>query len=154
MSGPVRSKVLGFAFALSVITYLDRVCISTAAPYITEELGLTMLQMSVVFSAFTLAYSIFEIPTGWLADTRGARSVLTRIVLWWSAFTILTGSAWSYASLLVTGSSSVREKRARSPESRAHSPGGFHSRNEAARTESFFSALASEAPSLPLYRSS
>ncbi len=102
MSGPVRSKVLGFAFALSVITYLDRVCISTAAPYITEELGLTMLQMSVVFSAFTLAYSIFEIPTGWLADTRGARSVLTRIVLWWSAFTILTGSAWSYASLLVT----------------------------------------------------
>jgi MFS family permease len=102
MSGPVRSKVLGFAFTLSVITYLDRVCISTAAPYIIEELGLTMLQMSVVFSAFTLAYSIFEIPSGWLADTRGARSVLTRIVLWWSAFTMLTGAVWSYTSLLAT----------------------------------------------------
>jgi MFS family permease len=102
MAGPARSRVLAFAFALSVITYLDRVSISTAAPYITKELGLTMLQMSVVFSAFTLAYSIFEIPSGWLADTRGARSVLTRIVLWWSAFTMLTGGAWSYGSLLIT----------------------------------------------------
>jgi MFS family permease len=102
MSRPVRTRVLGFAVALSVVTYLDRVCISTAAPYITEELGLTMLQMSVVFSAFTLAYSLFEIPSGWLADTRGARSVLTRIVLWWSAFTIATGAAWSYGSLVAT----------------------------------------------------
>jgi MFS family permease len=102
MSRPVRTKVLGFAVALSVITYLDRVCISTAAPHITKELGLTMLQMSVVFSAFTLAYSLFEIPSGWLADTRGARSVLTRIVLWWSAFTIATGAAWSYGSLVAT----------------------------------------------------
>ncbi len=102
MTRPVRSKVLGFAVALSVITYLDRVCISTAAPYITKELGLTMLQMSVVFSAFTLAYSLFEIPSGWLADTRGARSVVTRIVLWWSAFTMATGAAWSYGSLVAT----------------------------------------------------
>jgi MFS family permease len=92
--------VLGFAVALSVITYLDRVCISTAAPFITRELGLTMMQMSLVFSAFTLAYSLFEIPSGWLADRRGARSVLTRIVLWWSAFTMTTGAAWSYGSLV------------------------------------------------------
>ncbi len=96
----VRSKVLGFAVALAVITYLDRVCISTAAPFITGELGLTMMQMSVVFSAFTLAYALFEVPSGWLADTRGARSVLTRIVLWWSAFTMATGAAWSYGSLV------------------------------------------------------
>jgi MFS family permease len=93
-------RVLAFAVALAVITYLDRVCISTAAPFIREELGLTMLQMSVVFSAFTLAYSIFEIPSGWMADVRGARSVLTRIVLWWSAFTMLTGAAWGYGSLV------------------------------------------------------
>jgi MFS family permease len=92
--------VLGFAVALAVITYLDRVCISTAAPFITEELGLTMIQMSVVFSAFTLAYSLFEIPSGWMADSLGARSVLTRIVLWWSAFTMITGAAWSYGSLV------------------------------------------------------
>ena len=56
--------------------------------------------MGVVFSAFTLAYSIFEVPSGWMADTWGARRVLTRIVLWWSAFTMVTGAAWGFASLV------------------------------------------------------
>src|SRR5438067_296722 len=65
-----------------------------------RELHLSMLQMSVVFSAFTLAYSIFEVPSGWLGDVRGARSILTRIVLWWSAFTMLTGAAQGFRSLV------------------------------------------------------
>jgi ACS family glucarate transporter-like MFS transporter len=98
---PVRARVLGFAFLLAVITYLDRVCISAAAPAIMEELNLSVLQMSVVFSAFTLSYSLFEIPSGWLGDVKGPRRVLTRIVLWWSAFTMLTGAARGFQSLVV-----------------------------------------------------
>ena len=94
-----RGRVLAFAFLLAVVTYLDRICISAAAPFMMEDLHLTVLQMSVVFSAFTLAYSIFEIPSGWLGDTRGPRLVLTRIVLWWSAFTMLTAAARGFASL-------------------------------------------------------
>jgi MFS transporter, ACS family, glucarate transporter len=96
----VRVRVLGFAFLLAVVTYLDRICISAAAPFIMEDLHLTILQMSAVFSAFTLAYSLFEIPSGWLGDVKGPRSVLTRIVLWWSAFTMLTGAARGYQMLL------------------------------------------------------
>src|SRR5262249_38137066 len=65
-----------------------------------EELHLTFLQMSVVFSAFTLAYSLFEVPSGWLGDVKGPRRVLTRIVLWWSAFTMLTGAARGFRSLV------------------------------------------------------
>lgn len=98
----VRRHVLVFAFLLSVITYLDRICIAAAAPYMMQDLGLSILQMGVVFSAFTLAYSLFEVPSGWLGDVRGPRRVLTRIVLWWSGFTMLTGAARGYASLLVT----------------------------------------------------
>jgi MFS family permease len=56
--------------------------------------------MSLVFSAFTLAYSLFEVPSGWLGDVIGPRRVLTRIVLWWSAFTMLTGAAQGNRSLL------------------------------------------------------
>ena len=89
----VRGRVLVFAFLLAVITYLDRICISAAAPAIMDELHLTFVQMGLVFSAFTLAYSLFEVPSGWLGDVRGPRRVLTRIVLWWSAFTMLTGAA-------------------------------------------------------------
>jgi MFS family permease len=95
-----RTRVLAFAFLLAVVTYLDRVCISAAAPAIMSDLHLTVLQMSVVFSAFTLAYSLFEIPSGWLGDVKGPRRVLTRIVLWWSAFTMLTGAARGFQSLV------------------------------------------------------
>lgn len=93
--------MLAFAFLLALVTYLDRVCISAAAPTIMDDLHLSFLQMSVVFSAFTLAYSLFEVPSGWLGDVRGPRRVLTRIVLWWSGFTMLTGAARSYSSLVV-----------------------------------------------------
>jgi ACS family glucarate transporter-like MFS transporter len=96
----VRARVLAFAFLLAVVTYLDRICISAAAPYIMDDLHLTVLQMSVVFSAFTLAYSLFEIPSGWLGDVKGPRRVLTRIVLWWSGFTMLTAAARGFSSLV------------------------------------------------------
>src|SRR5438093_10645381 len=96
----VRAKVLAFAFLLAAVTYLDRICISAAAPFIMDDLHLSVVQMSVVFSAFTLAYSLFEIPSGWLGDVRGPRRVLTRIVLWWSAFTMLTGAARGFAPLV------------------------------------------------------
>jgi MFS family permease len=96
-----RFTLLRFAFALSVVTFLDRVCIASAATSIREDLHLTAIEMGWVFSAFTLAYAIFEIPSGWLGDTIGPRKVLTRIVLWWSAFTMATGLAWSFGSLLI-----------------------------------------------------
>ena len=96
----VRYRVLWMAFLLAIITFLDRVCISFAAPYMMSDLGLTMVEMSLVFSAFTLAYSLFEVPSGWMGDVMGPRRVLTRIVLWWSAFTMLTGAAQGYRSLL------------------------------------------------------
>ncbi len=95
-----RGGVLAFAFLLSVVTYLDRICIAAAAPFMMDELHLTILQMSLVFGAFTLAYSLFEIPSGWLGDVRGPRRVLTRIVLWWSGFTMLTGVASGFGSLV------------------------------------------------------
>jgi MFS transporter, ACS family, glucarate transporter len=98
--GRVRGRVLAFAFSLSVVTYLDRICISAAAPFIMDDLHLSLLEMSVVFGAFTLAYSLFEVPSGWLGDVHGPRRVLTRIVLWWSGFTMLTAAARGLQSLV------------------------------------------------------
>ena len=98
---PVRYRVLGLAVLLAGITYLDRVCISLTAPAMMRELGLSKVEMSLVFSAFTLAYALFEIPTGWWGDRIGTRRVLTRIVIWWSGFTMLTAGAFNYGSLLL-----------------------------------------------------
>src|SRR5262249_35140448 len=96
-----RRSLLLLIFALAVITYLDRLCISAAMPRMAVEFGLTPDQKGWVFSAFTFAYAAFEIPSGWLGDRFGARMALTRIVLWWSAFTILTGAAFGFWSLLI-----------------------------------------------------
>lgn len=98
----VRFRVLGFCVALASITYMDRIAIANLAKYITRDLSLTDTEMSYVFSAFTLAYGLFEIPTGWWGDRVGTRRVLTRIVAWWSTFTIATAFVWSYPSLLIT----------------------------------------------------
>ena len=87
---------------MSLITYLDRICISAAAPRISHDLGLTDMQLGYVFSIFALSYAIFELPAGWLGDRVGQRKVLARIVAGWSVFTCLTGMAWNYPVLLVT----------------------------------------------------
>lgn len=94
-----RYGVLAFTLVVTAIAYLDRVCIATAAPAIKLDLRLSDAQMGYVFSAFTFAYALFEVPSGWLADRFGARLMLTRIVIWWSAMTAATGLASSFASL-------------------------------------------------------
>jgi MFS transporter, ACS family, glucarate transporter len=97
----VRYRVVAAAVTLAGVTYLDRVCVGVLAPSIMSDLHISQIQMSFVFSAFTAAYAIFEMPTAWWADRVGSRRVLTRIVLWWSAFTMLTAAATSYAVMLV-----------------------------------------------------
>ena len=98
----VRYVTVGYALAIAVIMYVDRVCISQAAPSIQHDLGLSRVQMSWAFSAFTWAYALFEVPGGWLGDRLGPRRVLTRVVLWWSLFTAATGWVWNATSLVVT----------------------------------------------------
>ena len=96
----VRYRVVALATGLGMITYLDRACIATLAPGITRDLGLSTIQMGYVFTVFQLAYALFEIPTAWWADRRGTRSVLSRIVLWWSFLTAATATAVNYPMLL------------------------------------------------------
>jgi MFS family permease len=97
-----RYVTVAFALTIAVVMYIDRVCISQAAPLISKDLGLSRVQMGWAFSVFAWAYALFEIPGGWLADRFGPRRVLTRIVVWWSFFTAATGWVWSFSSLLAT----------------------------------------------------
>jgi MFS family permease len=92
--------MLAFALGTMALAYVDRVAISLAASSIRRDLALNDEQLGYAFSAFTLAYAIFEVPSGWLADRFGARRMMTRIVLWWSAFTAATAAATGLASLV------------------------------------------------------
>jgi len=96
-----RHVVTAFAVSLAVITYVDRVAIAVAVPFITKDLGLTRTQMGWALFAFAWSYALLEIPGGWLGDRFGSRRVLMRIVIWWSVFTAATAWAWRAISLVV-----------------------------------------------------
>jgi ACS family glucarate transporter-like MFS transporter len=97
-----RYVVTAFAVTLAMITYIDRVCISQAAPAMRNDLGLSAIDMGRAFSVFAWAYALFEVPGGWLGDRLGPRRVLMRVVIWWSFFTAATGWVWNSTSLLIT----------------------------------------------------
>ena len=98
----VRHVVLGITVAVYMITYMDRVIISTALPVMRQELGFSLITAGWILSSFRWAYALFQIPGGWLGDRIGPRRALTLIVSWWSAFTVLTGLAWSATAMIVT----------------------------------------------------
>lgn len=88
------------SFLITLLLYVDRVCISSAKDSISGDLNLTDIQMGWVLSAFALGYALFQVPGGALGDKYGVRKVMTGIMVIWSIFTSLTGLAWSYVSML------------------------------------------------------
>jgi MFS transporter, ACS family, glucarate transporter len=83
----VRYRVLAFACALAVVTYIQRIGFSVGAPEIKRGLGLDDAQVSYLMAAFLAAYGCFQVPGGLLGDRLGARRVLTTLVLGWSLLT-------------------------------------------------------------------
>ncbi len=98
---PYRFRVLALLCSLTTLTYLDRICISIVGVRIKTEFGLNNVQFGWVLASFSLAYAVFEIPSGVWGDRIGPKALFIRIVLLWSLFTALTGLAWGLVSLMV-----------------------------------------------------
>ena len=96
-----RWYILVLISLMYLITYLDRVNISTAAPAISKEFGFDKITMGVIFSAFVWAYALFQVPGGWIGDRFGPRKVLTVIVGYWSVMTAATAWATGATSFVV-----------------------------------------------------
>jgi sugar phosphate permease len=95
-----RWYVLLLISVMYLITYLDRVNISAAAPEISKEFGFDKVTIGVIFSAFAWSYALFQVPGGWLSDRFGARRVLTGVVGFWSIMTAATAAAFSATSFI------------------------------------------------------
>lgn len=93
----VRYGVMGYLCSLAFILYIDRICIGQAGTAMKAALDLSNSQWGWVGVAFQIAYGIFEPTTGHWGDRFGSRRVLIRIVLWWSAFTALTGCVCKFS---------------------------------------------------------
>jgi len=98
---PTRYWLVFGTFLLSMLLYVDRVCISSAKENIAADLKLTDTEMGWVLSIFALGYALFQVPSGIMADRFGPRVILTAVVTVWSAFTALTGAAYGYVSMML-----------------------------------------------------
>ena len=96
-----RYTVLSILFVSWIVSFMDRMVMSVAAPYIANDFHLSSLAMGVVMSAFFASYSISHIPGGMLADRFGVRKVATLALLWWSVFTAISGAVANLTQMLV-----------------------------------------------------
>jgi len=99
----LRLRVSGWVLLLLclmyLILYVDRVNISTAAPLIKADLGLSNTELGLAFSAFAYPYALFQLVGGWLGDKFGARATLGICGLIVCAATAATGAVGGLASL-------------------------------------------------------
>lgn len=93
--------VLALLYIGWCVSYIDRVAINIALASVAKDMSLNPAAMGVVLSSFFIAYAIMQLPGGWLADRFGSKKVILVSLLLWSVFTVLTGFAWSLASLIV-----------------------------------------------------
>ncbi|MDQ0875826.1 ACS family glucarate transporter-like MFS transporter [Paenibacillus sp. V4I3] len=87
----VRYMILLVLFVITTINYADRAVISIAGTPMSKELGLDAVSMGYVFSAFSWAYVIGQLPGGWFLDRFGSKLIYTLSIFFWSFFTITQG---------------------------------------------------------------
>ncbi len=88
---PIRWVVLALIIIASFISYVLRTNMSIAAPSVMEDLGLSEVQLGLVFSAFAAGYAIFQFPGGVFGGRMGSRAAIAAIALAWGLLTIATG---------------------------------------------------------------
>ncbi|WP_330256450.1 MFS transporter [Nocardia sp. NBC_00565] len=84
---PTRYLVLGLLFVITTVNYADRSSLSITGSAVKEGLGFTSVQLGYVFSAFSWAYVVAQLPGGMLLDRFGARRVYAGSLVLWTAVT-------------------------------------------------------------------
>lgn len=93
--------VLGILFLTWIVNYLDKLSMNVAIIPISEEFSLNETQAGLIISVFFMSYAVMQLVGGYFSDKYGARKMILISVVLWSIFTILTGFAWSFISLIL-----------------------------------------------------
>jgi MFS transporter, ACS family, glucarate transporter len=100
----VRYGIVALLFLVTAINYGDRATMSMVGAPMSKQLGLDSVSLGYIFSAFSWAYVIGQIPGGWLLDRFGSRRVYFWSIVTWSSLTLLQGfvSIFSNAFMIVS----------------------------------------------------
>jgi sugar phosphate permease len=93
--------ISGLLFVGMVLSFFDRVAINVAIIPMGDEFNLSTSQTGLLISIFFVSYSLMQPLGGWMTDKFGARVMITVALFSWSLFTLATGFAWSFGSLLL-----------------------------------------------------
>jgi D-galactonate transporter len=88
----VRYGILLMIFLITTFNYADRATLSVTGSAMRTEFGFDAVKMGYIFSAFSWAYVLSQLPAGWLLDRFGARRVYAASIFLWSLFTLLQSS--------------------------------------------------------------
>ena len=79
----------------------DQVALILVLPEIGKSFGATLTAMGLVITAQSVGRIFGNLGWGWLADRYGRKLTFMLGVVWFAAFSGLSGLAWSYVALLV-----------------------------------------------------
>jgi MFS transporter, ACS family, D-galactonate transporter len=97
----VRYYVLAALLVITAINYVQRNCISPLATTMEEALGIKQEHLDDAIAAFFWLYTLFQVPSGWLAQRWGPRLTLPLYAAGWSAALAVAGLAGGYGQLLL-----------------------------------------------------
>jgi sugar phosphate permease len=101
---PTRSKwmrILGVAFVMYVLAFIDRNNIAMAIPAMRQELGLSAADVGFAIGLFYWGYIVLAIPAGRLAGVWSAKRVIAILLVGWSLVSFSTALVSSQTGLIV-----------------------------------------------------
>jgi len=87
----VRYLIISILFAVSCFSYGDRVALSIAGTAMSKDISLDPVKMGYLFSGFSWAYVLGQLPSGALLDRFGSKRVYGTGIVVWSVCALLTG---------------------------------------------------------------
>ena len=97
-----RTGVLLLLTLVYIFNFVDRQIIGAVSPFIQAEFDLSDRQLGWLKGlAFAVLYTTVGLPIAWLADRYSRVKIISISLALWSGFTVLTGLAQGYTSLLL-----------------------------------------------------
>ncbi|WP_434778105.1 MFS transporter [Neisseria sp. Ec49-e6-T10] len=85
----VRWMIVVLLFFVTAINYGDRATLAIAGKPLSDAVGIDAAGMGWIFSAFSWAYVLGQLPGGWLLDKFGSKRVYFYSIFFWSLFTLM-----------------------------------------------------------------
>ena len=85
--GPIRNLrwwIIGVCFFGTTVNYIDRQCLSVAAPTICKEFDFNNADYASIVSSFMVAYAVMQFLAGAMMDRIGVRWGMAAFAAWWS----------------------------------------------------------------------